>query len=102
MGDRGTAVLNFGSFPGKSDTSVAVTGQSGIVSGSLVEAWIRPVDSVDHSADEHRVETVKVMAGDIVAGTGFTIFGMNSGQVSQPNGQGTRLYGQFNVSWVWI
>lgn len=102
MGDRGTAVLDFGSFPGKSDASVAVTGQSGIVSGSLVEAWIRPVDSVDHSADEHRVETLTVMAGDIVAGTGFTIFGMNSGQVSQPNGQGTRLYGQWNVAWVWI
>ncbi len=102
MGDRGTAVINFGSFPGKSETSVAVTGQTGIVSGSLVEAWIRPVDSVDHSADEHRAETLKVLAGDIVAGTGFTIFGMNSGQVSQPNGQGTRLYGQFNVSWVWI
>lgn len=102
MGDRGTAVLNFGSFPGKSDTSVAVTGQSGIVSGSLVEAWIRPVDSVDHSSDEHRAETLKVMAGDIVAGVGFTIFGMNSGQVSQPNGQGTRLYGQWNVAWVWI
>ena len=102
MGDRGTAVLNFGSFPGKSDTSVAVTGQSGIVSGSLVEAWIRPVDSVDHSADEHRVETLRVMAGDIVAGTGFTIFGMNSGQVHGPDGQGTRLYGEFNVAWVWI
>lgn len=75
MGDRGTAVLDFGAFPGKSDTSVAVTGQSGIVSGSLVEAWIRPVDSVDHSADEHRTETVKVMAGDILAGAGFTILG---------------------------
>ena len=102
MGDRGTAVLDFGAFPGKSDMSVAVTGQSGIVSGSLVEAWIRPVDSVDHSSDEHRMETLKVMAGDIVPGTGFTIYGMNSGEVHQPNGQGTRIYGTWNVAWVWI
>ena len=53
MGAQGTAVLDFGAFPGKSDASVAVTGQAAIVAGSLVEAWIRPVDTADHTADEH-------------------------------------------------
>jgi hypothetical protein len=92
----GTANLDFGAFPGKSDTSVAVTGQAAIASGSLVEAWIRPVATADHSADEHLVETLKVSAGNIVAGTGFTIYGLNSGQVGN-----TRLYGLWTTAWAW-
>jgi hypothetical protein len=84
MGAQGTATLDFGTFPGKSDASIAVTGQAGIVSGSLVEAWIRPVDTADHSADEHMLETLKVFAHNIIAGTGFTISGFNTSQMHEP------------------
>lgn len=124
----GTATLDFGAFPGKSDTSVAVTGQTGIVAGSLVEAWIRPVATADHSADEHMLETLKVFAADIVAGTGFTIYGLNTSQLNEPlkdletkttsvnilgtgpysghlpasGGKGTRLYGLWSVAWAWV
>jgi hypothetical protein len=101
MGAQGTGVLDFGAFPGKSDAAVVITGQSGIVSGSLVEAWIRPVLSADHSADEHLVVPMKVMAGTIVAGTGFTVYGFNTSQIQGENGMGIRLYGQWNISWVW-
>lgn len=130
MGAQGTATLDFGAFPGKSDASVAVTGQAGIVAGSLAEAWIRPVDTVDHSADEHMLETLKVIAASIVAGVGFTIFGFNTSQLNEPidqnaettlfvtlataqpgqvrtqapssiGGMGTRLYGQWTIAWAW-
>ncbi len=124
MGAQGTATLDFGAFPGASDASVAVTGQASIVAGSLVEAWIRPVDSADHTADEHMVETLKVFAGNIVAATGFTIYGFNTSQLNEPlekgrderlnpnigmahnpkpsiGGQGTRIYGTFTIAWVW-
>jgi hypothetical protein len=84
MGAQGTTTLDFGAFPGKSDASVAVTGQASIVSGSLVEAWIRPEATADHSADEHMVETLRVVAGNIVAGTGFTIYGFNTSQLNEP------------------
>lgn len=84
MGATGTATLDFGAFPGKSDASVAVTGQAAIVSGSLVEAWIRPVATADHTADEHMVETLKVFAADIVAATGFTIYGFNTSEINEP------------------
>lgn len=94
MGAQGTATLNFGAFPGDSDTSVAITGQTGIQSTSLVEAWILPAATADHSADEHLVETLDVVAGNIVAGTGFTIYGINEGF-------GSMIYGQWNVAWVW-
>jgi len=48
-----------------------------------VEAWIRPVDTADHLADEHMVETLKVFAHTIVPGTGFTISGFNTSQVNE-------------------
>jgi len=80
----GTAILDFGAFPGKSDASVAVTGQAAIVAGSVVNAWLRPVDTVDHTTDEHMVETLKIFAANIIAGTGFTIYGFNTNQLSEP------------------
>jgi hypothetical protein len=119
----GTADLDFGAFPGKSDASVAVTGQTGIGTGSLVEAWLRPVDTADHTADEHLIETLRVLAGNIIAGTGFTIYGFNTNQINEPDGafatrvtdlrrrglgtppnpgKGTRLYGVWKCAWVWL
>lgn len=106
MGSSGTATLDFGAFPGKSDASVAVTGQAAILAGSLVEAWIRPVATADHSADEHMVETFQVFAGNISVGTGFTIYGFNTSEVTDRNpltvGLGTRIYGQWTVAWAWV
>jgi hypothetical protein len=130
----GTTTVNFGTFPGSSDTSVVITGQTGILSGSFVEAWITPTATADHTADEHFAETVQVMAGNIVAGTGFTIYAKNTNTLTEPvttppnansivsstggtaiamknaqsgaiaygGGKGTRLYGLFTVSWVWV
>lgn len=119
----GTASLDFGAFPGKSDASVAVTGQVTIASGSLVEAWLRPEATADHSSDEHMMETLKVFAADIVAGTGFTIYGLNTSQLNEPvppprtspyarggykcagtasGGQGTRIYGVWSINWAWV
>ena len=118
----GTTTLDFGAFPGVSDVSVAVTGQAAILSGSLVEAWILPAVTADHSIDEHIVETIRVIAHTIVPGTGFTITGLNTSQINEPlqrlrsdrtvkafttvdesiGGTGTRLYGIFNVAWAWV
>ena len=125
MGAQGTATLDFGAFPGKSDASVAVTGQAGIVAGSLVEAWIRPVATADHTDTEHMVETFKVFAALIVAGTGFTIYGFNTSEINEPDGavsmttavgnkdnpsrkgitanmgKGTLIYGTWTIAWAW-
>lgn len=84
MGATGTTVVDFGAFPGSSDTTATVTGQASIASGSLVEAWIMPTATSDHSADEHWVEPIKVMAGNVVAGTGFTIYALNTNQINEP------------------
>ena len=128
MGAQGNTTLDFGAFPGASDASATVTGQAGIVAGSCVEAWIRGESSADHSSDEHLLETIKVLAMDIVAGDGFTIKAMNTSQLNESlalikgktpianvpatnttqgfqhqvaGAIGTRIYGVWNVSWVW-
>ena len=128
MGAQGTATIDFGAFPGASDTSVTVTGQASILAGSLVEAWIFPADTADHSADEHMVEQIRVFAGNVVAGVGFTIYAFNANQINEPleyiggtnnrtlagrltnsqsfqsptkGGMGTLIYGQWNIGWVW-
>lgn len=130
MANTGTTTIDFGAFPGTSDASVTITGQAAIGTGSLVEAWIRPEATADHTADEHMIETLKVIAGNIVAGTGFTIYGFNTSQLNEPlqeygagrnhrstgtaaantgkwageksvGGKGTRLYGAWTVAWVW-
>ena len=124
----GTVNIDFGAFPGSSDASVAITGQSGILSTSLVEAWIFPADTDDHSADEHLVEQIKVIAGNIVEGVGFTIYAFNINPISEPlgfingsnnrtiagqltnpqgfqrptkGGNGTLIYGKWNIAWAW-
>lgn len=119
----GTVALDFGAFPGTSDTSIVVTGQALIGAASRVEAWLRLADSADHSADEHLVETIRVAAGAIVPAVGFTVYGVNTSQLYEPltrpgagpsvpprstevmasiGGIGTRLYGQWLVDWVWV
>lgn len=81
----GTATLDFGTFPGSSDTSVAVMGQAGIIAASRVWCWIYPnAATVDHTIDEHIVETIVVYAGNIIAGTGFTIYGKNTNILNEP------------------
>lgn len=79
--------------------------------------------TANHSADEHLVETIRAAAGAIVAGTGFTIYALNTNQLNEPvdvprsapytaggtsqagtvngGGKGTQLYGLWTVAWVW-
>jgi hypothetical protein len=92
----GVAIVDFGAFPGASDTSLAVTGLPAITANGAVVASITPKASTDHSADEHWAETIGVSAGNIVAGTGFTIYAKNTGVGD------TRLYGKWNVAYNWV
>ena len=126
-GTCGTTTVNFGAFPGASDASATITGQAGIAAGSRVRAWIEATATADHSADEHWLETIDVIAGNIATGTGFTIYAKNTGTLPEPvaeqwaatrlagpgtginqirpdngGGKGTRLYGEFTVGWECI
>lgn len=87
----GTALVNFGVTPGGVDAQLVITGQSGIVSASVVQAWISPATTTDHSIDEHWAEDLFVVAGNVVPGTGFTLYAKSP----------SSTYGAFSVSWTW-
>jgi hypothetical protein len=102
LAQTGTAVLDFGSFPGSSQTQVPVTGQAAIIASSQVEAWVSlETATADHSQDEHRVENFRIMAGTVVPGTGFTIYGESDPPVDSTIGDGNRIYGKWTINWVW-
>jgi len=127
LGAQNTAVVNFGAFPGASDADVVITGQAGILAGSLVEAWIYPSATADHTVGEHLVETLGCKAHTVVAGVGFTITVFNTNNLVEPlesggaghreatllagrsigfaaperGGRGTLIYGQWTIAWVW-
>ncbi len=124
MGATGSTTVDFGAFPGKTDATVAITGQTAILSGSLVAAWIMPKATADHSIDEHWVDPPVVYAGNVSAGTGFTIYAIVPGYAVPPDAYvpadannvtgGTlalqnrpridtmpRLYGLWTVAWCW-
>ena len=99
MGGQGTAVLDFGGFPGASDANV-VAAAVGMTSTSLAEAWMSPTATADHTSDEHFVETIKLIAGLFVNDI-IIIRGVNSSQLTNPEGPTPRIWGTWNVNWVW-
>ena len=72
----GTAELDFGAAPGTNRVSIAVTGQTGITAGAVPRAWINFDSTASHNTEEHLLlnQFASVVAGDVIAGTGFTIY----------------------------
>lgn len=94
MGATGTGTVDFGAT-GFGRATLVITGQAGILAGSLAEAWLFPATTADHSVDEHIIDGPKVIAADVVAGVGFTIY------AEACDNPGSMLYGLYNVAWVW-
>lgn len=93
MGAQGTTTINHGAAPGTYEASIVVTGQAGIVAGSLAEAFIMEEALGAHSATDHGYYNllVDLACGSIVAGTGFTIYAKSS----------ELFEGTFTIKWVW-
>jgi hypothetical protein len=105
MGASGSTTINFGSFPGGAEAQTDVTGQTGLTSSAQIEAWILPIATAAHSADEHMIENLRVVGFYKVDGT-LTVRGYvvpfprlqnASVAVSQPH----LLHGQFTIGWAW-
>lgn len=91
MGASGTATLSFG--PSGNTTATVAVADASILAGSRVEAWIEiPANDTARMRDEYWVESLRVYAGSVVAGVGFTIYGICD--VS-------KALGDFTVAWVW-
>ena len=90
----GTATIDFGStHPGNNEASVVVTGQTGILATDHVEAWFMSESTADHTASDHRMADtlIDLTAGNIVAGTGFTLYATSW----------QKFTGTFKVHFVW-
>ena len=91
---QGTAIIDFGAFPGSNEASVAVTGQSSILDTSKAEAFVMADDTATgHTASDHRYlpQLAAFTCGAPTPATGFTIYGRSV----------HKLQGQFTLRWVW-
>ena len=89
---QGQTTVDFGT--GKTDVSVNITGQTAINSGfSLVEAWVFPNTTANNTADNHWVEDLEVVAGNVLDGIGFTIYVKCNTLLA---------HGIYNIAWVWV
>jgi hypothetical protein len=86
------AIIDFGAFPGHPDTSLFVNNGS-VTTDSIITAHVMAMDSDDHTADEHWADSPILVAGGIVVGSGFTIYG-------KARENSVSLYGKYNIAWV--
>lgn len=97
MAAVGTVAIDFGAFPGKDVATVVVTGQTGILSTSRVDAWLAADVTAVHSEDEHSMlknyVEITVKRSSIVVGTGFTITAACDDK--------SRMWGTLNIDWTW-
>jgi hypothetical protein len=90
--NSGSVAINFGSTPGTNFVSVDVTGQTAITGTSKVKAYKAVQATATHNEYEHIVVPLDISVGNIVAGTGFTIYVVTD----------WRLDGTFNLNWEWV
>lgn len=70
-----------------------ITGIPGILATSKVKVWLQPIGTADHSEDEHRIDPPRISSGNIVAGTGFTIY------ADAPENTYSKWYGLYTVAY---
>ena len=92
---QGTAELDFGTLgsEGSNEASVAVTGQTSILSTNACEAWIMREASTNHTANDQAYMDIftSITCGVPTDGVGFTIYGTST----------EKLTGKLKVRWVW-
>lgn len=86
----GTVDIDFGSTPGTNVVTVTVTGQTGVLTTSNLQAWVMAEASTNHNAYEHMIVPLRLTCGNIVAGTGFDIVAVSD----------LRLTGIFKCRWM--
>ena len=91
--NTGTVDIDFGSGLGSNEAEVVITGQAGITSTSLLNVRFELVATTDHTVNDTQyvASLCGLTVGNIVNGTGFTIYGRSVHKLS----------GKFKVRWTW-
>lgn len=89
----GSAVIDFGAYPGQHEASVEVTGLADILATDHAEAWFMSEATVDHTASDHRFASalISLTCSTPTGGVGFTITGTSI----------HKMQGTFKVHYVW-
>lgn len=74
----GVTTLQFGAFPGAPQASVTVSAIDAADPNAEIDAWIIPIATTDHSADEHVYDPPRL--GCAIVGTSIVITGFPSGR----------------------
>lgn len=74
----GIATLDFGSFPGSVSATVTVAATDPFDPNAEIDAWVIPVATADHTADEHIADPPRVQAA--ISGSTIVISGFASGR----------------------
>jgi hypothetical protein len=92
-GVQGIATLDFGATAAN-DATVTITGQSAILSTSILRVWADEAVTIDNTAQDHRqlAWSAKFSGQNIIPGVGFDIEAMLL------VGQAT---GTFTINWNW-
>lgn len=95
--NKGTSTINFGTAGSRTlDTTLTVTGQTGITTAVQIGVWVRLEATADHTVTELFAElpniTVGITQDSIVAGDKFIIFG---------HCENAQMYGDVKVDWAW-
>lgn len=90
----GTAILDFGPTP-SSQAQIDVSGQAGITVNSRIRTWLSSERHMsDNDENSHLMAGLfmKLVAGDVVPDTGFTIYALSMVGLAT---------GRFRVDWLW-
>lgn len=90
--NSGSVAIDFGATPGTNFVSVDVTGQALLTGTSKIKAYKAIQATGTHNEYEHILVPLNIAVGNIVAGTGFTIYATTD----------LRLDGTFNINWEWV
>ncbi len=93
--NTGTAIIDFGAYPGTTEASIAITGLTNILSTSVVILDVlADATSIDHTASDHRYfKTYACLTYSTpVTGTGFTIYS----NANQP------VQGKWTIRYSWV
>lgn len=112
MGAQGSVEIDFGAWPGavEDETDVSATG---VIVTSLVEAWLVPLATADHTVDEHiaMIDSLRVQArylsNDNIRIRVQPVYPEQMVYINPEPileaGQAQKVltYGKWNVGWVW-
>ena len=74
----GVAVIDFGSFPGSPSATTTVVAGAAADPNAVIDAWVVPIATADHSVEEHQGDPPLVSA--VVSGGNIVISGFPSGR----------------------